>query len=110
MQTNEKELVEAYRNSSEIEIATLYAQIDSLTDAARVALTREIERRGLSSAHLVKLNAAELRREAKFDRVQELHRKKVASYLLIRRDPKGFIVALAILLGLLLISALLAHR
>jgi len=62
----------------------------------RAALTVEIERRRISSAQLLKLYSSELRREAKFDRRQKEHRKRVVSYLL-RGDPKWTIIAILVL-------------
>jgi hypothetical protein len=104
MQTSQQELSEAYRTFSDAEIASLHAQVDSLTEDARVALTSEIERRGIDSAKLSKLYTMHLRQEAKFDRRQKDHRKKVVSYLL-GGDPYWTI---AIILALLAAAALFA--
>jgi hypothetical protein len=110
MQLSKREFAESYRNSPDVEIAALHAQIDTLTDVARVALIEEIERRGLGEAALGKLHAAELRNEARFDRLEETRRKKTAMYLLARGDPKGTILVIAIFLVLVLLSVLFAHR
>jgi hypothetical protein len=96
-----------------MEIASLFAHIDSLTDLARAALGAEIRRRGISSAHLLKLREAELRGEAKFDRRQKEHVKSVASSLLrvdlLRADPKWTIAIILSLLGVALVANLMKH-
>ena len=105
----EEKFSETYRNLSDVEIASLYAQIDSLTDAARAALTAEIQRRNISSAQLSKLYALELRHEAKFARRQREHRKKVLSYLL-RGDSKWTIITILAALGVAFVAKLLSHH
>jgi hypothetical protein len=96
-----QDFAETYCRFSDDEIATLHAQIGSLTDDARVALETEIRRRGLKQEQLSKLDAAERRHEAHCDRLEKIHRRRVASYILFRNDPKGTIMAfLAIVLGL----------
>ena len=105
----EEKFSETYRNFSDVEIASLYAQIDSLTDAARAALTAEIQRRNISSAELSKLYSWELRHEAKFDRRQKEHRKKVLSYLL-RGDSKWTIITILAALGVAFVAGLLSHH
>jgi hypothetical protein len=106
----EEQFSESYRNFSEMEIASLHAQIDSLTDAARAALAAEIQRRGISSAQLLTLYSSELRREARFDRRQKEHRKKVLIYLLFRGDPKWTITTILVALGVALVAELLSHH
>lgn len=110
MRIDGQELADTYRHLSEQDIADLYAQMDTLTESARVALTSEIERRGLSGAHLTKVHGAELRHEALFDRLQTQRRKKLAWYLLTRNDPKGLIAALLVFLIMVLISELIGHH
>ena len=105
----EETFSETYRNYSDMEIASLHAQIDSLTDAAHAALTAEIERRNISSAELSKLYSWELRHEAKFDRRQKEHRKKVLSYLL-RGDSKWTIITILAALGVAFVAGLLSHH
>jgi len=102
----EEGFAETYRNYSDMEIALLHAQIGSLTDVARTALMVEIHRRNISSAQLSKLYSAELRHEAKFDRRQKMHRKKVLTYLL-RGDPKWTIITILALFGVALVAELL---
>ncbi len=106
----EETFSETYRNYSDMEIASLHAQIDSLTDAAHAALTAEIERRNISSAELSKLYSSELRHEAKFDRRQREHRKRVLINLLFRGDPKGWIITILVALGVAFVAELLSHH
>ena len=107
----EEKFSETYRNCSDMEIASLHAQIDSLTDAASAALTVEIKRRNMSDAQLLKLYSSQLRREARFDRRQKEYRKKVLVYLLFRGDPKGWIIAILVAFGVAFVAKLLAlHR
>jgi hypothetical protein len=110
MQKDPQELAATYRNLSDAEIADLYVQIDTLTDAARSALEAEIQRRGLSSAHMSKMHAAELRHEALFDGLQKQRRKNLAWYFLTRNDPKGMIVVIIAGLVFILILVLVARR
>jgi hypothetical protein len=108
MQPDAQELSESYRKLSETEIASLHAEVATLTDVARRALLAEIQRRGLSDAHLSKLHFAELRHEAKFDRRQKQHRKSVTSYILFRGDAKGTITILLLALGVILVAWLVS--
>ena len=110
MQPTEQNLSGTYRRFSDDDIATLYAQLGSLTDDARAALEAEIKRRGLRPEQLSQLDAAERRHETNFDRLQKLHRKRVVTYLLFRNDPKGTMVVIGIGVVLLLIAWLLDGR
>lgn len=110
MRIDGQELADSYRHLSEQDIADLYAQIDTLTEPARLALASEVKQRGLSGAHLTKLHAAELRHGALFDRLQTQRRKKLAWYLLTRNNPKGLIAALLAFLVMVLISELIGHH
>ena len=101
----EQDVSETYRSFSDQQIASLYAEIDSLTEVARPALLAEIERRSLSHAQLQSMHTAELRREANFDRRQAIHRKKVLAYLL-RNDPKGVLLVFLAILAIALFLAL----
>ena len=103
MQPTQQDLAESYRQLADTEIADLNAQKNSLSEDARVALSGEVERRGLKSAQLSKLHSHELHREAQFDKLQRLHEKRVASYLFFRNDPWRA-VALIVAVGLLLIA------
>jgi hypothetical protein len=87
----EEDFAETYRKLPDIEIASLYGQFETLTGTARASLAAEIERRRIRGDQLIRMHSAELRREAKFDRRQKEHRKKVVSYLL-QGDPKWTIV------------------
>jgi hypothetical protein len=78
MQTTQQEFAETYRALPDEDIAALYADTPSLTDAARSALTNEIQQRGLDDPELQKMHAAELRHEAQFDRLEKYRRKKQA--------------------------------
>ena len=109
MQTSQQDLSQTYRNLSDREIASLHAEIDSLTNDARAALVSEIQRRGISGAHLSKLYASELRQEAKFDQRQREHRKSVASYIL-RGDPKWTIITIILLFAACAIFALISSH
>jgi hypothetical protein len=104
MQTSQQELSQTYRNFSDTDIASLHAQIDTLTDDARSVLASEIQRRGMSDAQLSKLYASELRHEAKLDRRQKEHRKSVLSFLLMG-DPYW---TLAAIVALIVVTALLS--
>jgi hypothetical protein len=99
MRTDEQALASTYRQYSDEEVAALAAEFDTLTDAARVTLKAEIDRRGMSSAQLAKLHSRELHREARVDQLESLRRKKTALYLLTRNDPKGTIAIIVIALG-----------
>ena len=110
MQVDPQQLSESYRKLSDVEMAGLAAQADALTDAGRVALAAEIERRGLDAGRLAKLNASELRREAKFDRLESLRRKQRISWLLFRNEPWSLVVAFLAFLALVLIAELSSHR
>jgi hypothetical protein len=90
----EQEIAETYRRCSSDEIAELAAQKEALTDAGRAALDDEIARRGLSANELKNLHQREVRREAEFDKLEGMRRKKTALYLLTRGDAKGTIVIL----------------
>ena len=94
MHTDPQELAETYRGYSDTEIASLHAQIDSLTPEAREALAIEIDRRGLKNNALSKLFATEQRHEASFDRFEKTRRKKLAISLFLGSDPKLTIIAL----------------
>ena len=109
MEIHQQDLSETYRNLSDTEIASLHAQIDTLTKDARAALTSEIQRRGMSDAHLSKLHASELRQEAKFDQRQSEHRKGVAS-ILLRGDPFWTIVVIVTVLGAAALFSLAASH
>jgi hypothetical protein len=110
MQTDSRELAETYRSLSDAEIADLYVQIETFTEAARVALESEVQRRGLSSVQMSKMHAAELRHEALFDRLQTQRRKNLGWYFLTRNDPKGMIVVILVGLVFILISVFIARR
>ena len=112
MQSTRQDFAETYRNISDDEIATLHAEVGSLTDEARAALQAEIQRRGISITKLHHLNTAVTQREAKFDRRQKQHEKDVGSYLLSRALSRDFWVLVSIVLVLLsaVISALISHH
>ena len=110
MHIDGQEFAASYRHLSEAELADLYAQMDTLTESARVALASEIKQRGVSGGNLLKLHAAELRHEALFDRLQTQRRKKLAWYLLTRNNPKGLIAALLVFLVMVLFSELIGHH
>ena len=98
MQPNELELEETNRHLPDNEIASLFADEASLTDAARIALESEIKRRGISKEHLLKLHSSDLRDEANFDRREKVRRKGTLFYILFRGDPKGTLVAIIVFL------------
>jgi hypothetical protein len=75
MRPVEQELSKAYQHLPDFEIASLYVQFDSLTEAARKALSVEIQRRGLAGPQLEKMHANEVRREEGFDRREKVRRK-----------------------------------
>ena len=111
MQPTEQELGKSYQGLPDDEIASLYAQFDTLTEIARHALALEIQRRELSDAALRKMHAAVLRREAAFDRRDKVRRADLAAWILFRGDPKGTVVALLLIVVLLLIFGFMArHR
>ena len=110
MQTAQHDFAATYRQLSDDDIADLYAESDTLTQSARLALTSEIQRRGLSSDQLLKLKAVELRHEAKFDRLEKLRRKRMVLKELGLNDPKGWIVAIVGALILIWIEQLISHR
>lgn len=107
MYTDRQELADTYRGYSDEEIASLHAQVESLTLEARDALALEIERRGLKSAQLTNLYAAEQRREAHLDSIEKTRRKKLAIYLLLGRDPKLTLVMLGVAAVLIVLAVLL---
>ena len=109
MQPDQQGLTKTYSGLPDVEIASLYAQIDTLSDVARTVLSAEIERRHLSSEQLSRLFSSQLRQEANFDRREKIRRKGVASYLLFRNDPKGTLAAFIVIL-LLGLLALIAGR
>ncbi len=104
MQIEEQVLAATYRRYSDDEVAALAAQMEELTDAARAALGAEIQRRGMSRAQLERLHSREAHREARFDQLEAVRRKKTVLYLMTRNDPKGWIVAVLIVLGLGLLA------
>ena len=111
MQTSQDQLAKTYQACSDDDLASLFAQIGSLTEAAHRALMAEIERRGLKDADLARMQARETRSEQNFDRQERIRRKGVISYLLFRNDPKGTIAVLVIAVVVLLLSVLFArHR
>jgi hypothetical protein len=112
MRPVEQELSDSYRNLSETDIASLHADAGSLSDTARVALTKEIQRRGMSDAHLLKLYSAELRHEANFDRTQQIHRKRVAAFLSrnLIRDPKWTMAAILAFIVMALLYEQFSHH
>lgn len=85
MQSARQDFAETYRNLSDDELASLHAQMSSLTHEARSALQEQIQKRGISTAKLRHLNTAERQREAKFDRLQKDHEKSVVSEILRSR-------------------------
>jgi hypothetical protein len=109
MQNSPEKFSETYRNCSDSEIATLHAQMNSLTENARAALASEIERRGMNSAQLPKLYASELRKETKFDERQKEHRRIVASFLL-RGDPKWTMILILALIAVVALCALISFH
>ncbi len=104
MQQDEQELSRTYQSLPDGEIASLHAEIATLSEVAQRALRAEIERRRLSGEALSKLCAARLRQEANFDRRERIRRRGVASYLLFHNDPKGALVVAAVVLMLALLS------
>jgi hypothetical protein len=94
MQTEQHDFAATYRELSDDDIADLYAESDTLTESARIALSTEIQRRGLSTEQLLKLKAVELRHEAQFDRLEKFRRKRMVLKELGLNDPKGWIIAM----------------
>ncbi len=103
-------LPSTYRKLSEDEIAGLYAQMDSLTDAARAALDAEIERRGVKGAHLLKMYAAEGRHDTSSRSLGKLRRKKLAFSRFSGMGLKDWLIVLLLAGGLILISRLISGR
>jgi hypothetical protein len=101
MQIDEQELAATYSRCSDDELAALAAEMETLTDVARATLQAEIQRRGVSSAELEVVHSKELHREARFDQVETIRRKKILLSRLTR-DPKGWIWAVLIVLGIIL--------
>jgi hypothetical protein len=101
MRFDDHELAAEYCKYSDEEVAALAAEMDKLTDGARVALQIEIERRGMSSVQLEKLHAKELHRESRFDQMETIRRKKIALSRL-PSDWKGWIWTGVGILGLVL--------
>jgi len=99
LQPDVRDFERLYRNSSDQEIAALFADKDSLTDVARDALLAEIRRRGISGTELSRLYTLEVRREAKFDRRQMEHREQVARTI-FRGDPKQTLIWILVMLGI----------
>lgn len=108
MHTTKEELEETYRRLSEEDIADLYAQIDTLTTDARLALEGEMQSRGLGGACLEKMHAAEVRHEAQFDRLGKFRRKKLAFGRL--GDLKGWGIAVLVVIVYVLVRSLIANR
>jgi hypothetical protein len=96
MHIDEQELATTYGRCSDDELGALAAEMETLTDAARAALRAEIQQRGMSGAELEKLHSKELHREARFDQVETIRRKK----LLLSRLT-GWMWACLFLLGLI---------
>ena len=94
---------EKYRALPDEEIASLFADIDSLTEQARSALLAEIQQRGLAASQLQKLHSVELRHEAQFDRLERLRRKRMVLTRLGHHSLKGwiFVIVGAALLALI---------
>lgn len=86
MQSAQQDFAETYRNLSDEELASLHAQMGSLTHEARSALHEQIQKRGITTAKLRHLNTAERQREAKFDRLQKDHERRVVSEILRSRS------------------------
>jgi hypothetical protein len=101
----EQESSATYRSLSDVELAKLRVQMDSLTDDARIALTAEIKRRGIGGAPLMKLYLMELHHEAQFDQRQKEPRKWVLGFFLLGR-PKKVLYFLSHLLFALALMAL----
>jgi hypothetical protein len=99
MQIDERELSATYRQYSDDDIAALAAEVEKLTNLARAMLEGEIQRRGMSRAQLEKLHSRELHREARFDHLETIRRKKMLLNLLTQNDPKGTIAFVLIMLG-----------
>ena len=108
MQTAQNDFAANYRELSDDDIADLYAESDTLTESARLALTSEIQRRGLSTEQLLELKAVELRHEAQFDRLEKFRRKRMVVKEQGLNDPKGWIVALVGALILIWIEQLIS--
>jgi len=109
MQLAESEFSENYRALSDEDIAAIYADIDSLTDDARVALLAELQTRGLTEAQLQKLHAVELRHEAQFDRLERFRRKKLA-WGRLPGSRREWILAILLATAFILISDLMSRR
>lgn len=95
----ELKIAETYRHFSDDKIAELVAEQATLTEDGRAALDAEVERRGLSAGELGKRHRQQMHREAEFDKLEAMRRKKTALYLLTRGDPKGVLVMLAVAVG-----------
>jgi hypothetical protein len=109
MPTSQQEFSEIYRKLPEEEIAALYSQVDTLTNAAQTALVLELQRRGLNGAQLEKIHATELRHESQFDRREKYRRKKMVLGD-FPTDLKGWIISILAALVLIWISELIHHR
>lgn len=101
---DEQELAATYLRCSDDDIAALAAEMDTLTEEGRVMLEAEIRRRGLSRAELERLHSRELHREARFDQVAAMGRKKTLLYLLTKNDPKGTFAFIVIAIGFALFA------
>jgi hypothetical protein len=109
MQHLPQELSDTYRNYSDAEIASLYAEMESLTDNARSTLSAEIQRRGMSTAQLAKMHAFELRREDIFDQREKIRRERLA-FGRLGDNPREVIVSILLFLVAVLIAALFASH
>jgi hypothetical protein len=79
-----QDFAQAYRGYSDDELASLYRQLDSLTDIARSALLAEIEARNLSQQRLNELCREQAEHTARFDRESREYRQAEGSRLLKR--------------------------
>jgi hypothetical protein len=109
MKPTQQDLAATYRSLSDKDLASLCADIGSLTEEARTTLQSEMKLRKIGSAQLEKMHTSELRREAHFDRGESIRRKRTAMWLFFRNDPRWTVGAVIAFLILVAISELIAH-
>ncbi len=98
-----QDFARTYREYSDDHLATLQAQIGSLTDDARLALLAEIQRRGLSDKALAGLRSEQTEHTAGMKREWQETRRADASKTL-----KRIAIRVAVIIAAGLIAALVA--
>lgn len=81
MQPAGQDFSEAYSPLADDQIAELYAQRHTLTEAAREELAAEISRRGIDNARLTGLEESRSRQEATFDHPEKKRRRLLIAAL-----------------------------